>query len=158
MPVRKPGHFGVLLRVRKHQREMHAMTLARTQREIARTRREREEIAERQRDALTRISELARARFDAGDVRRYYQYERYLARRAVEKDAEIRALEQRAAEEREVLEEAMKRHKITEKLEERVCDAYAAHVRGWEQKESDEAASNRRAMIASARNTKQGPA
>ena len=150
MPVRKPGHYGALLRVRKHQEEMRAMTLAHTRREIARARSEREEIADRQREALARISDLARDRFDAADVRRYFQYERYLARRAVEKDAEIQGLEARASEEREVLEEAMKRRKITEKLEEQVRNTYAAHVRGWEQKQMDEAASNRRALDAGA--------
>lgn len=146
MALRKPGHYAMLLRVRKRQEEVRAQTLASTRREIRQTENERASIGDEQQRTLEKAGQLAKEVFDPSEVRRYHQYERHLARLAVQKDAEIRSLRRRADKERRDLEEAMKRRRISEKLEEHTAEAYHEHVRKEDQKRADETASNYAAL------------
>ena len=146
MPPKKRGHYATLLRVRKHMEEQKAQVLAATRREIRVAEGERNSITEEQRRALDTAGNLAREVFDPSDVRRYYQYERHLARLVVQKDAEIRGLKRRADKERRDLEEAMKKRRVAEKLEERTAAAYEAYIRKEDQKQADETATNYAAM------------
>lgn len=146
MALKKPGHYETLVRVRKRQEEIKVITLAATRRDISNAEAERAGIAARQREALEQASEIAKSEFDASDVRRYYQYERYLARLAVRKDADIRGLQRKAEGQRRELLEATKKRRISEKLEERTAEAYHDHVLKQAQKQIDEVATNRAAM------------
>jgi len=102
--------------------------------------------AEQRRDALYRerqsvfgeAGQRARDRFDAREVRAYYQYERHLARLIDEADSEIRRLRRVAEERRLELEEAMKRRRMVEKLCERRLAAFLAQLNKAEQKMTDE--------------------
>ena len=70
----------------------------------------------------------AQGAFQAEEVGRYFQYERHLARLAVETDArllELRALEEKRRAE---LEEALKSRRMVEKLQEREHAAHRAAV------------------------------
>ncbi|MFP4502062.1 MAG: hypothetical protein ACLFTT_13755 [Candidatus Hydrogenedentota bacterium] len=142
MALRKPGHFATLLRVRKRQENRQSAMLGHVRKVIAHAQEDRQAIAHQQQAALDKAGQLARKRFDAADVRRFYQYERYLARRADEKDAEIQKLTQEEAQERAKLEDAMKHRRMAEHLEDHVANTYAGHVRKFEQQQSDEVASN----------------
>ncbi|MBP8129601.1 MAG: flagellar FliJ family protein [Candidatus Hydrogenedentes bacterium] len=142
MPSRKPGHFATLLRVRKRVEELKSQALGATRRRLHDAVKDRASIGDEQRDTLARAGALLEEEFDASDVRRYYQYERHLARLAVQKDAEIRALERTAAAQRKELEEALKRRRVAEKLEERTAAVYQDYVRKEEQKALDELASS----------------
>lgn len=146
MARRKPGHYATLLRVRKRQEELKAQTLATTRREVRKSENERASIGEQQQRTLEKAGDLAKDVFDPSEVRQYHQYERHLARLAVQKDAEIRSLRRRADKERRDLEDAIKRRRITEKLEERTATAYQEHVWKEEQKRADETASNYAAL------------
>jgi len=143
VPHRKPGHFATLLRVRKRVEELKAQALAATRGKIYAARNQRAAIAEEQKETLMRAGALLRETFDASDVRRYYQFERHLARLAVRKDAEIRSLERTATGQRKELEEAVKGRRVAEKLEDRTKAAYEDFVRKEEQKLVDELASGR---------------
>ncbi len=142
MALRKPGHFATLLRVRKRQENRQSAMLGHVRKAIAQAQEDGQAIARQQQAALDKAGQLARKRFDAADVRRFYQYERYLARRADEKDAEIQKLTQEEAQERAKLEDAMKHRRMAERLEDHVTSTYAGHVRKSEQQQSDEVASN----------------
>lgn len=142
MPPRKPGHFATLLRVRKRVEELKSQALGATRRRLHDAVAQRSSIAEEQRNTLAKTGVLLCDKFDASDVRRYYQYERHLARLAVQKDAEIRSLERTAAAQRKELEEAVKRRRVAEKLEERTASVYQEYVRKEEQKVVDELATN----------------
>ena len=142
MPLRKPGHYATLLRVRKHEEERCSAILARTKKEIEDAENDLEDLQARQRHTLETAATIARERLDAEDIRRYYQFERHLANQAVAKDAHIRALRDRAAEEQTTLGEATKRRRMMEKLEERVTEIYWHEMRILEQKRLDEVASN----------------
>jgi flagellar FliJ protein len=146
MAMRKPGHYATLLRVRKHEEELRSATLAGTRREIAQAEMDLEAIREQQRRTLETAGIIARERLDAEDIRRYYQFERHLAQLAVEKDAQIQALQARASKEQAALAEATKRRRMTEKLEERVAESYRREMGILEQKQLDQVASNYHAL------------
>lgn len=136
------GHFDTLLRVRRRMEDLKARALAREQREASRLEAEREAIVAEQRRALDAAGVAAGTVFDASEVRRHYQYERYLARCVVAKDAEIRAQLRVVAQSREELTEAMKDRKKIEKLRERKMRAFLQRQRKEEQRLLDEVAVN----------------
>ncbi|MCC6145627.1 MAG: flagellar FliJ family protein [Candidatus Hydrogenedentes bacterium] len=141
MPKR-PAQFETLIRIRQRQEDLKAQALAATRRQIQIAQEAKANIEAQQKEALLSAAELAKDAFDASQVRYYFQYERYLARRSDEKDAEIRDLQDQAEVRRLELEEAMKQRRMVEKLQERKMDTYRHEVRRLDQKLSDEAASS----------------
>ncbi len=142
MALRRPDRYNTLLRIRKRQEDLRAYALAASRRDLQLARDERARIVEEQQQMLARAGELAQRGFDASDVRRYYQYERHLARLGDVKDASIRQLEQATEERRAELEEATKAKRIVEKLVERKMDVYQHELRKLEQKTLDEVATS----------------
>jgi flagellar FliJ protein len=142
----RPFQYATLLRIRKRQEDLKAQALALAHQQAQRAREERAGIASEQRRTLEQAGELVRARFDASEVRRYYQYERHLSRLGDTKDAEIRQLDGVVEEKRLDLEEAAKQKQVVEKLQERRMAAYQKEQLKQEQKVSDEVATNYAAM------------
>ena len=135
--------YETLHRVRKRQVDLKAEALGAVRRDINANQLQRDDIQRQQRDTLASVGATAQGRFDAEDVRRYYQYERHLAMQAVEKDAEIARLRTVEDERRIELEEAMKKRRMVERLSERRQLALLAERRKQEQREMDEAAMRR---------------
>lgn len=142
MPRSKTGQFDTLLRVRQRLEDLKAMALAESRRELHHARSQRDGIAAEQRRALEMAGSAAQAQFDASDVRRYYQHERHLAQLAVEKDAEIHALEGTIELRRAALEKALRDKRVVERLRERRLAAHLKEVRRKEQQMLDEIALN----------------
>lgn len=134
--------YEVLLRIRKRQEDLKAQSLALARREVHVAKEQRIHLGEEQQRALCCAGALAQNIFDAADVRRYYQYERYLARLCDAKDVAIRELERVAESRRQELEHATKSKRIVEKLKERRQRAHHAVLRRKEQQMADELASN----------------
>lgn len=132
-----------VLRVRKRQEDLRAMALAETQAGIGKAQRRREELTAMQRSALTEASARTRAAFDAADIRRFFQYERHLARNVVETDARLAELHGIADNRRVELEEASRKKRAIERLRDRHAQTVAEAYRYWEQRVSDEVASSR---------------
>jgi len=146
MAARHATRYDTLLRVRQRQEELKALALAEVRREIRSVEMQREEILRQQRQMLEEATGRARGEFRAEDVRGYYQYERHLARLAVEKDArlgELRALEEKRRQE---LEQALKERRMIEKLNEKELAVHRAAVSKKEQAALDESATNHAAM------------
>ncbi|MCP4646031.1 MAG: flagellar export protein FliJ [bacterium] len=146
MPRRKPFRYGALLRVRTHEQDRKARDLAEVRREIARVEEDRDRIVAAQRDAIGEAAEAAREEFRADDVRRYFAYERQLARLAVDRDSALAKLRRDEDERRTELEEAMKRKRIVERLKERQDKAFADEMLKEDRKAVDEIATNRAAF------------
>jgi flagellar FliJ protein len=146
MPRRRPFRYDMLLRVRQRQEEVQAVLLASTRGEIRSAEHERADIVREQIAMLDEAGKAAEREFDASDVRRYYQYERHLARLAVEKDADLARLAAVEEDRRAELEEAMKRRRIVERLKERRQREFFAELNKEEQAASDEVATNQAAM------------
>ncbi len=138
--------FTTLLRIRRRQEDARAQELAVARRHVDVATGQREAILGEQRRAMARAGTLTKVAFDASDVRRYYQYERHLARLGDEKDAEIHELEEKAEEKRSALLSASQSKQIVERLEERHRKAKAAALRKDEQRQSDEIATNYAAL------------
>jgi len=157
MARRPSAHFDTLLRIRKRQEDIRARALALARREVQRVEQELAALETRQREILEEAGKRARKRFDAIEIRLYYQYERYLARLADEKSAqaiELRAQEQKRRAE---LEDAMKQRRMTEKLLARKRRIYLEEVRKEDQAFADETAANYAAIArAAARRVKAG--
>ena len=137
--------YGTLLRVRKRQEDLCAETLAAKRREVAAAQAQRASIGREQERVLLEAGQRARRRFLADDVRRYYLYERHLAQQAVHTDARIVELGREAQARRAELEEAMKRRRILERLQERQDGACRAHLAKDERDREDETAANHEA-------------
>ncbi len=143
-PASNRFRYETLLRLRKRQEELRAQELAITQRAARRAGEEREQIAAEQRRALEQAAQLMDSpSLNARDLRRHYQYERFLARMDDAKEAEILAFEETARHQREALKTAMKHKRIIERLKEKHLLARFAELRKQEQRETDEAASIR---------------
>lgn len=140
------AQYETILRIRKRQEDIKAQALAAARRHVHAARRERTRIAEEQMRALHAAQSIAQGRFDADEVRRYYQYERHLAHLADAKDAAIRQLEAVAEEKRGALETAAKTRRVMERLVERRLMAQLHHLRKMEQSAMDEAATIRAAL------------
>ncbi len=149
MPRRKPFQYDTLLRVRKRQEDIRAQALAAALRDQHAAEHRRAEITRDQVRALERASETASQEFTASDVRRFFQYERHLAHLATQTDAAIRELRGEAGKRRAELEEAMKRRRILERLEERQQGAFLAELNKEEQAMGDEVATNYAAIARS---------
>lgn len=146
MPGRKPFRLATVLRIRRLQEDIKGQALAKVCRDIHVTEQQHAELVQQQRRALEQAGRVAHQEFDAGDVQRYYVYERYLARSAVEKDAEIAQLRELEVQRRGELEEAMKRRRTVELLEGRYLQAFHGWLRKELQRVSDESATNQAAV------------
>ncbi len=135
--------LATVLRVRKRQEELRAQALAETQAEIRKTQHRRTDLVELQHVMLTDADALTRVNFDAADVRRYFQYERYLARCVVDTDAQLVELAGISEDRHADLEKATQKKKAIERLEERHDEAVEADDRYWEQRTNDEIAAGR---------------
>ncbi|MDQ1258021.1 MAG: Flagellar FliJ protein [Candidatus Hydrogenedentes bacterium] len=142
----KPFQYDTLLRIRRRQEDLRAQALATTQRDIRAAEAQRDELNEQRRRTLDRAGEAVKTKFNAGDVRRYYQYERYLAHLASETDAKIAQLRREADKRRAELDSAMKRRRVIEKLKERREEAFQTEMNKDQQKMIDEAATIRAAL------------
>ena len=147
MPPKKPTQFDTLLRIRQRQEDYRAAALANAQRDVRQAEARRDAIFEEQRRMFTRAGERAKAAFDPGEIRAYYQYERHLQLVADQQDAKIQQLKQVAEERRLELEDAMKRRRIIEKLIERKMRTYHEEVRKEEQHQADEISSNYASLV-----------
>jgi len=146
MPRRKPFRYGTLLRVRRRQEDLRAQALATARREHHGAERRRDELGREQERVLACAGTRSSGRFRASDVRRYFQYERHLARLATETDALVHELRDRVAQRRGELEEAMKRRRILERLEARQQGAFASALAKEEQAMIEESATNHAAF------------
>jgi flagellar FliJ protein len=146
MPPPRPFRFDTLLRIRQRQEDQKSMALAEARRALQAARVRQAGIVEHQRAMLAQAAALAQARFDASEVRRYYQHERHLAQLAVEQDATVRQLEHAAETRRGELEEALKRRRVVERLRERRLAARRDALHRAEQQVLDEIAVNLSAL------------
>ncbi|HOE65258.1 MAG TPA: flagellar FliJ family protein [Candidatus Hydrogenedentes bacterium] len=140
MAAGKPHRFDTLVRVRSLQENQQAQALASVRRHIATVERQRKAIQQEQQRVLREAGDRSRRVFDAMDVRRYYEYERYLARLAVEKDASLQELRRVEEDRRLELDKAIKRRRMVERMQERDAMAWAQQRQRDEQKRTDEAA------------------
>lgn len=146
MAKRKHLQYGTLVRIRKRQEDVRAQVLASARREVRVAEGQRAELRDQQRRTLEEAGASARDRFRADEVRRYYEYERHLARLIDEKDAALIQFREAAEERRLELEDAMKQRRVAEKLTERAETEFFAEVRKEEQKSMDELAANHAAI------------
>ncbi|MBI4557747.1 MAG: hypothetical protein HY706_09195 [Candidatus Hydrogenedentes bacterium] len=146
MPQRLRFRLETLLRVRHLMEERKATALAGVRRQVRAAEVQRADIIREQMRMLDEAGQLTHEEFDAADVRRYYQYERYLARQAVEKDALLMELRGKEVAQRAELEEAMKRKRIIERLKERHEAAQVLALVKFDQWQSDEVAVNAAAV------------
>jgi flagellar export protein FliJ len=134
--------FDTLQRVRQREEDRCAQRLAEARRDVAAAERQRAMLQAQTRATLEAAGSHATDHLDASELRRYYQYERHLARLTDAKDAEIRHLEGVSEERRAALEEAMKARRVVEKLRERKLLARRKRMRDLEQRLLDEVAIN----------------
>jgi len=140
--LRTPRQLDTLLRIRRRQEDARASALADARRKARAARDQRQALEAEQVWAIEEGAAHARGEFDAAEVRRYYQYERHLARLSVAKEAEVLQLDRTAEGRRGELEEAMKRRRIIERLRERRQQAWMAEMNKAEQILLDEVATN----------------
>lgn len=140
MALRNQAALAMLLRIRKRQEDIQAQSFARARRSLNHLREERQSIDEEQRRLLGEAAAVIRDAFDPSEARRYYQYERYLARLGDEKDAEIQAQRRSTEAERRLLSETMKQRRMVEILDEHNRAAWDAVHRKREQQQIDEIA------------------
>ena len=143
---RRPAQLDTLLRVRQVQQDLRANDFASAQRHVAAVEQQRESLSGERQGLLDEAGQRARDRFDAREIRAFYQHERHLARLIDDADSEIRRLRAVAEERRVELEEAMQRRKMVEKLRERKMNEYLEAVRKDEQKLTDEKATGAAAV------------
>lgn len=143
---RRPAQFDTLFRIRQIQQDLRAQDFASAQRQVAAAEQQRSSLSQERLGLLDEAGQRARKRFDAREIRAYYQHERHLARLIDDTDSEIRRLRSVAEERRVELEEAMQRRKMVEKLRERKMNDYLAAIRKDEQKLSDEKATGAAAV------------
>lgn len=151
MPRLKPFQYNTLLRIRKRQEDLRAQALAAARRDVRGVERRLDEIGLEQTRTLMRAGKRASRGFTASDVRRYYQYERYLAHLATQSDAELAELRVQAQERRQELGDAMKRRRILERLKERRQQAFETELNKEMQAMADEVATNYAAIARSER-------
>lgn len=149
MAARRPQQYSALLRVRKRQEDLKAMALATAWRAVRDAERLRAEIEAHQRRVLAIDGEASQRTVYAERLRRLVQYERHLARLAVDKDADIEDLTKKADGRRSELEDAMKQRRIVERLIENAEEALQEEIAKNERAVNDEIATMRvgRALI-----------
>ena len=133
-----PNRYAAILRVRKQAEDRQAQAMVAIRNELQQAIRQRTDLELARRSALEHAGSSLQAKFDAGEIRGYYQFERHLAHLRDAKDAQIRELKQREAEQLARLEQVTKERRIAEKLHERRREQYRAHLRKEEQKMLDE--------------------
>lgn len=138
--MRKPNRYAVLLRLRKQEEDLRAQALAESRNAVLRSQRERTSLELTRQLALEHAGETLMDRFDATEVRSYYQYERHLAVLRDQKDADIRELRTVEAEKLAQLESATKARRVAEKLHDRRWASYREYVGKELQKQMDETA------------------
>ncbi|HUW60832.1 MAG TPA: flagellar export protein FliJ [Candidatus Bathyarchaeia archaeon] len=135
-----------MLRIRQIQQDLRAQDFVSAKRQVSAAERQRDSLSQERQGLLDEAGHRARNRFDAREIRAFYQHERHVARLIDDTDAEIRRLRVVAEERRVELEEAMQRRKMVEKLRERKMDEYLAAIRKDEQKLTDEKATGAAAV------------
>lgn len=145
--LRRPVQYDALLRVRGLQEDLKAQAMAAARMDVERAIQTKSDLIEQRRAVFDAAGRCARGRFDATEVRQYYQYERQVSRLIDDKDAEIARLTVILDQKREELEAAMKQRRMVEKLRERRLQVYEAEMRKEEQRLSDESATSRFAVI-----------
>lgn len=138
--MRNPNRYAAVLRIREQAEDRQAQTVAQVRHRIQTARRERTSLELTRQSALEQAGTTLQQHFDAGDIRRYYQYERHLAGLRDRKDAEIRVLLQEESVEVKLLEKVSQARQIAEKLHERRRKAYRDFLLKEEQKALDETA------------------
>ncbi len=144
--LRRPVQYDALLRVRRLQEDLKAQIMAAARMDVDRAIRIRSDLLEERRTVFDAAGRCAHGRFDATEVRQYYQYERQVSRLIDDQDAEIVRLTAILDEKRMDLEAAMKQRRMVEKLRERRLQVYEAETRKEEQKLTDESATIRFAV------------
>jgi flagellar export protein FliJ len=139
--MRNPNRYAAILRIREQAEDRQAQAVALVRGRILVARRERTSLELTRQSALEQAGSTLQHRFDASDIRSYYQYERHLAALRDQKDAEIRELQREESIEVALLEKATQARRIAEKLHERRRDAFRNFVMKEEQKAMDETAS-----------------
>lgn len=132
--------YGTLMRVRELQEEQRAQAVALARQQRANAEAERRHIEAEQLHMLQRTAAGKGDAIEAPRVLRFFHYERYLAHRAVQKDAEIAELRGEEEDRRRELEEATKKKRMIERLHDRHVELLRSSVAYEEQKLSDEAA------------------
>lgn len=140
MALRNKEALAMLVRIRKRQEEIQAQSFAQAHRALNHLRDERRSINEEQQRMLGEAAAVIRDAFDPSEARRYYQYERYLARVGDEKDAEIQSQRRSTEAERRLLGETMKQRRMVEILDDKNRAAWDAVYRKREQQQIDEIA------------------
>jgi flagellar export protein FliJ len=138
--MRDPNRYATLLRLRKQEEDVKAQALAVSRRAVQQGQRERTSLEVTRQLALEQAGTSLQSKFDAAEVRRYYQYERHLAYLRDQKDIEIRELKSREAEKLEALEQATQARRIAEKVDERRREGYRVYLAREAQKLLDETA------------------
>jgi flagellar export protein FliJ len=138
--MRNPNRYAALLRLRKQSEELKAQDLAVSRLEVQQAQRQRTSLELTRQSALEHAGQNLMVKFDAAEIRSYYQYERHLATLRDQKDAEIRELQRIESEKLATLEGASQVRRIAEKLHERRRQAYRAQLERDEQKQTDETA------------------
>ena len=146
MATRRPEQYATLLRVRKRQEDLNAQVLAGVRREMRAAELQREDFERQQRRAIDSAQAYTGEDFDERLFCRYVGYQRYLARMAVAKDAEIEQLRQQVEGRRLDLENAMCKRRMVDRLIERSERILLKKVKKEEQRLSDEAASTQAAL------------
>ena len=133
------------MRVRKRQEQMRAQSLADVRTQIRSVQRQREQISGEQVRMFQEAAHAVAEEFVGQEIHSFFQYERHLARLAVERDATLRRLSDIEEERRAALEDSMKRRRVVERLQERYRLEEAVEQRKDEQKQNDEIAGVRAA-------------
>lgn len=152
MAMRRPEQYSMLLRVRKRQEDLSAMTLATARREVRNAEAQRDEFERLQRETLATAAERASGTVDPFQMRQFLQYQRHLAWLTVGKNAQIAGLNDEAENRRQALGESMKQRRVVERLMEHARDAVREKARRDEQRLDDETSSTRAALTRSTTN------
>jgi flagellar export protein FliJ len=145
MGRRDASHYDMLLRVRKRREEIKALALSNTIRQVQTAENHRDGLLQQRQRTIETAAGEARGAINPRRVQQYFQYERHLARLALEKDADLAQLRQKEGVQREELHGALKERRIVERLQARLLRAALAEQRRREQRISDEVAGNRAA-------------
>jgi len=138
--MRNPNRYAAILRLRQQAENREAQALTAIRGHIQQAQRQRTALELARQSTLDQAGASLRERFDASDIRGYYQYERHVMHLRDQKDADIRKLQQEESAQRTLLETATRERRIAEKLHERRWENYRAYLRYEEQKIMDETA------------------
>ena len=143
MASRWAFRYQTLLRVRELREEQASLRLGEVRNAIQRAAEERDSIESERGFILRQAAETASGVFVAGDVGLYYAYERHLAKRRLDKEAELAGLREDEEARRRELEIITKDKRVVERLKERHVEMVRGEINKLEQKAADEAAACR---------------